>query len=166
MDVVVVRHAVAEERDPSRWPDDSERPLTAKGKKDFARAARGLVRLVPAVDFLISSPFVRAWQTAELLRKEARWAAPVASDSLAADNAAESVIDELARYQADQRIALVGHEPDLSSLVSLLCTGAVHQGRFSIKKGGVALVSLDRVAVGSGTLVWLATPGMLRRLAR
>jgi phosphohistidine phosphatase len=166
MELLIVRHAVAEDRDPARWPDDSERPLTARGKKDFARAARGLARLVPSVDFLLSSPFVRAWQTAEILRKEAHWPAPVAADALAADNAVEAVIDELSRYQPGQTIAVIGHEPDLSALVSFLCTGAAHAGRFLMKKGGVASVSLDRVVAGQGTLAWLATPGMLRRLAK
>jgi phosphohistidine phosphatase len=61
VDVYLVRHAVAERRNTARWPDDTTRPLTANGAKRFARAARGLRRIVPTVDLALSSPYARAW---------------------------------------------------------------------------------------------------------
>jgi phosphohistidine phosphatase len=60
MDLYLVRHAIAGDADPSRWPNDSDRPLTPAGEKRFRRAARGLGRIVPKVDVVLSSTFARA----------------------------------------------------------------------------------------------------------
>ena len=67
MKIYLVRHAAAFERDPDRWPDDSERPLAPEGEEEFRLAARGLARVVPRVDAILSSPYRRAWRTAEIL---------------------------------------------------------------------------------------------------
>lgn len=61
MDLYSVRHAVAHERDADRWPDDAKRPLTPEGEKRFRLAAGGILRLVPEVDYVLSSPFVWAY---------------------------------------------------------------------------------------------------------
>ena len=82
MDLYLVRHAIAEDRDHARWPDDADRPLSAKGIERFEREARGLATLVPDVDILLASPFSRAWHTAEILTKEAGWPPPVRADEL------------------------------------------------------------------------------------
>ena len=71
MDLYVVRHAVARERDANLWPDDSKRPLTPRGEERFRHAAGGILRLVSEVGAVLSSPFVRAWRTAELLEQRA-----------------------------------------------------------------------------------------------
>ena len=76
MDLYLVRHAIAFDFDTSQWPDDSQRPLTPEGQKRFSRAARAW-RARPSVDLVLSSPWVRAWQTAELLESEAGWPRPV-----------------------------------------------------------------------------------------
>ncbi|MCA1728513.1 MAG: histidine phosphatase family protein [Actinobacteria bacterium] len=68
MDLYVVRHAVAHKRDANLWPDDSQRPLTPAGEERFRRATGGIMRLAPGVGVALSSPFVRAWRTAELLQ--------------------------------------------------------------------------------------------------
>ena len=67
MDLYLVRHGVAYDPDPAQWPDDKDRPLTQDGEKRFRRAARGLRELVPTVSVVLSSRWVRAWRTAELL---------------------------------------------------------------------------------------------------
>ncbi|MDQ4042861.1 MAG: histidine phosphatase family protein, partial [Actinomycetota bacterium] len=84
MDLYVVRHAVAQKRDENIWPDDSERPLTVEGEEKFRRAARGLLRLVPEVEVVLSSPFTRTWGTAEIL-EQAGWPAPVPCEELELD---------------------------------------------------------------------------------
>ena len=77
LDLYVVRHAVAYERDAERWPDDARRPLTPKGEQRFQEAVKGLTSVAaPEVEVVLSSPFARAWRTAEILA-EAGWAAPV-----------------------------------------------------------------------------------------
>jgi len=112
MDLYLVRHGVAFDYDPAQWADDSQRPLTPDGIKRFKRSARGLKWLVPSVDLVLSSPWVRAWQTAELLRTEAGWPAPVAAEALAATGRAPAeVLQALQPYTASTAIALVGHEP-------------------------------------------------------
>jgi phosphohistidine phosphatase len=155
----VVRHAVAEDRDPERWPDDSKRPLTADGEARFRRAARGLRKLVPHVDLVLSSPYSRAWRTAELLAKEAGWPAPRECEALRAERAPEEAAAAVRAHAGVESLAAVGHEPQLSQLVSLLLTGSANAVRLALKKGSVT--HLD-VADERGVLHWLATPKSLR----
>jgi len=165
MDVYVVRHAIAFERDATRWPDDGERPLTPEGDARFRKAARGLRRLVPTVDAVLSSPFARAWRTAELLEEEAGWPSPVPSEELAADRSATEAMDAI-RTRAADAVAVVGHEPGLSELASLLLAGTTRVS-FDLKKGGViALGFPDGIRRGSGYVRWAVTPKILRSLSR
>ena len=76
MELILIRHARAFERDAAAWPDDSRRPLTENGRDQFARFAKRLRRVAPEVDLVESSGFVRAWQTALLLEEHARWPKP------------------------------------------------------------------------------------------
>lgn len=76
MELILVRHARAFDRDRAAWPDDARRPLTAEGRDEFARLARRLARVRPRVDLVESSGFVRAWQTAQILSEKARWPRP------------------------------------------------------------------------------------------
>jgi phosphohistidine phosphatase len=164
MDVYFVRHAVAEQRDPSRWPDDVGRPLTEKGRAGFRSAARGLRRVVPSVDVVLASPYVRSWQTAEILSEEAGWPAPEPCAALEPGHPAEDALKVLAGRTLEA-VALVGHEPHLSSLVSLLTVGRSGGLRMTFKKGAVALVVSDvDPAPGDGLLVWAMTPAILRAL--
>jgi phosphohistidine phosphatase len=150
--VYVVRHAIAEERDAERWPDDAKRPLTKKGEESFREAARGLRTIAPAVEVMLSSPYVRAWRTAEILQEEAGWPAPERCDALEADRSPSDALD-VVRGRAT--VAAVGHEPLLSGLVSLLLGTSI---AIDFKKGGVVLVE-------DGVLRWYATPKILRGLS-
>jgi phosphohistidine phosphatase len=155
--VYVVRHAVAEDRDGERWPDDAKRPLTTDGEASFRRAARGLKTIVPHVDVVLSSPYARAWRTAEILYEEAGWPAPKRAELLEAWRAPSDGL-ELVQETKHESIALVGHEPGLSRLVSLLLTGDDAAVQIDLKKGGV-------VRVDDNVLRWYATPKILRSLA-
>jgi phosphohistidine phosphatase len=161
MEIYLVRHAIAHERDPGRWPDDALRPLTEEGIARFESAARGLRRIVPAVDRVLSSSFTRAWQTAEILASHAGWPAAVAADELASGDPADAVA--LLERQAVRSVALVGHEPHLSSLASLLLVGDGARAEMELKKGGViALTSWTADVRDSTFLRWLAQPKLLR----
>ena len=163
MDVYLVRHAIAEERDSARWPDDSKRPLTAEGASRFRSAARGLRRLVPELDVVLASPYVRAWQTAEILHDEAGWPAPEPASEL--EPSFPDAAIELLQDHADRSVALVGHEPHLSELASLLVSGDEHTLRLELKKGGTVLLAFDgRRDVGTATLRWSVAPKILRML--
>ena len=95
-----MRHAIAFERDASRWPDDRDRPLTPEGEEKFRRAARGLRRVAGRVDLVLSSPIVRAWRTAEILAEEAGWPDPLAFDALEPERTPAEVARETVRPTA------------------------------------------------------------------
>src|SRR5918999_4871931 len=84
MDLYLVRHAVAFRRDPDRWPHGSRRPLTPEGEEEFRLAVRGLARIVPRADVILSSPHQRTWHTAEILSELDSWPAPEPSLALRA----------------------------------------------------------------------------------
>ena len=162
LDLLVVRHATAHEQDPLRWPDDAERPLTMEGEVAFRKAARGLARLTEAPTVVLSSPFARAWRTAEILHEEASWPAPEPFKALEAGRDAQGVIDELNDIQGGPAIALVGHEPMLSELIGLLVGGA----HVDMKKGAVARLDAHALSRGGATLRWLLPPKVLRAARR
>src|ERR1700680_3697749 len=101
MNVYLVRHAIAGVRDAGQWPDDSLRPLTKKGERRFRNAARGLAGFVPAPKAVLSSPYVRAWQTATILQEEAGWPAPTACDALTRYAPSEVLADLALQAGAD-----------------------------------------------------------------
>jgi phosphohistidine phosphatase len=164
VDIYLIRHAIAGHADETHWPDDEARPVTEKGARVFREAAAGLRRVVPQVEVVLSSAFVRAWQTAELLHDVAGWPEPVACAELEAGRPARAALAVLSE-RTEQSIALVGHEPHLSRLTSLLCTGDEHALRFRLKKGGVVCVTVDDgVAPAGASLRWALTPKLLRAL--
>jgi phosphohistidine phosphatase len=136
-------------------PDD-ERALTERGRGQAAAAGRALSALEIAVHLCFTSPKVRARQTAELAC-EALGVAPVEHAPLAEGFDADEALALLHAAGGDQRVLVVGHEPDLSQVVHDL-TGA----RVALKKGGVAAIAMD----GSrGELVVLLRPRELARIA-
>lgn len=162
IDLFVVRHAIAYDADPERWPDDCERPLTRKGERAFRRAARGLGRVTKSVPVVLSSPCERALRTAEMLAKHAKWGDPERLDELRPEVDAATALAALAARDPAERIALVGHEPMLSALCGLLSGGGVVE----LKKGAVARLALRELAAGGGTLRWILPPKVLRGLRR
>jgi phosphohistidine phosphatase len=166
VNVYLLRHAIAEERDAARWPDDSLRPLSENGVERFRRAARGLQRIAPSVDVLLASPYVRAWQTAGLVRDEAAWPEPDRCPALSADRSTAAALEPLRQHARHESVALVGHEPNLSALASLLLAGADDTVALDLKKGGIVLLTLSATpAPGSAVLRWSVPPKILRALA-
>lgn len=159
----LVRHAIAFERD-ERWPDDSKRPLTHKGTARMREVVEGLRELNVGLDLVITSPLVRAKQTADVLL--AGWSDPPAlavSDSLGPSGSPAAVAEVLSSHTKLKSIALVGHEPGLGDLGAWLI-GA--KAPLAFKKGGVACIEMPTLpVVGPGQLIWLATPRMLRGLS-
>jgi phosphohistidine phosphatase len=161
----LVRHAIADDPDPIRWPDDSQRPLTNAGRKKFQRAARGLGDIARRADVVVSSPYLRAWQTAEILSEEAGWASPTRLGPLSAGTSADAAYQALREYAGAEVVAAVGHEPTMHELASLLLTGDPYHANLEFKKGTVACLRTDGPFHPSrAQLLWLATPKLLRRL--
>lgn len=166
MDLYIVRHAAAHGRDPDRWPDDSERPLTPEGEEDFRSAARGLARIASPADALLSSPYLRAWRTAEILSELDGWPSPEPTPVLEPTLPPEKAAVELVAYGEAEAVAVVGHRPGLHELAAYLLTGSAGGAEVNIKKGGVLCVRFDgAVEPGTAELRWLLTPAMLRSLA-
>ena len=166
MDLYLVRHAIAEPYDSTRWPDDSERPLTPAGIERFRGVARGLRRLGIEVDAVLASPCVRAWHTAELLTKEAAWPAPDECHTLEPSTPRSECLDAL-RDRQGSTLALVGHQPLLSELASLLLAGDGRSMRLELKKGGSMCLRCEGgPEAGSAALRWSASPKILGSMGR
>jgi phosphohistidine phosphatase len=164
MRIYLIRHAPAFERDPKRWPDDGLRPLTPEGVRKFRKAAAGLEQLAEKVSCVLTSPFSRARQTAEILTTVTRWPRAKEVPELAPGHAPEQVLAVL-RAQAVEGLALVGHEPGLSQLLTAMVAGAEGRMECELKKGGAACVNFSSaVRAGHARLEWLITPKALRAL--
>ena len=165
MNLYVLRHAIAEVRGP-RWPDDTKRPLTQEGEKKMFKVAEGMLCLKLKLDAIVSSPFERAKRTAEIVCEILEEKLQL-SEYLKSDSDPKLLIQELnSRYQSKDNILIVGHEPDLSQLVSLLCGGAT-EFSLTLKKGGLCKLSVSKLkAQKCASLEWVLTPGQLRKLRR
>jgi phosphohistidine phosphatase len=166
VDLYLVRHAIAEPRNKARWPDDSLRPLSAEGAELFKLAARGLNRIGVEVEAVLASSYTRAWGTAEILSGKAAWPAPSAAPELEPSSSAPAAL-ELVRARTESLLAVVGHEPGLSELVSLALTGDPHEAAIELKKGGVVCLRFGGApGAGRALLRWSASPKLLRQLGR
>jgi phosphohistidine phosphatase len=117
MDVYLVRHAIAYERNPARWPNDALRPLTTAGKRKFRKAARGLSHRLPKSVRVLTSPFMRARETADILVSVAELGKPVEAAELSSGKPARESF-ALLRAQRRKAVVMVGHEPNLSTWMS------------------------------------------------
>lgn len=167
MEVILIRHAKAGVRDPNSWPDDDDRPLTSQGRSEQRAAARAMKKMGIKFDFLVTSPLARAGQTAEIVAAVYGWVEPPQqADQLGHGCSVPAVIRLLAKFPPDARVALVGHEPDFSSLAAALISHSGHVG-ITLKKSGVVGIEFDGAAeAGAGTLMYHLKPSQLRAVGR
>jgi phosphohistidine phosphatase len=164
MDLLIVRHAIAYDRDPHRWREDADRPLSPAGIRRARKAAAGLKQLTPRPDRLLTSPLVRAKQTAQILVDIAGWPAPEEIPELSPGEPALAVLTLLAKHRA-KLTAVVGHQPGLGQLLGTCLLGGGGSLPIEMKKNAVACVSFEgKPRPGHAALKWLATPRMLRAL--
>jgi phosphohistidine phosphatase len=165
--VYLFRHGPAGRRDPSRWPDDSLRPLTPRGVERTRQAARGLARIERDATAIWTSPLLRAMQTATILSEELGLEdALETTELLAPGDAHRGVIHRLAEADPSSNIFLVGHEPDLGRLAGYMLFGAPASS-LPLKKAGLCVVAFDGAPhAGTGELEAFMPPKLLRRLAR
>ena len=164
MDLLIVRHAIAYDRDPHRWREDADRPLSPAGIRRARKAAAGLKQLTPRPDRLLTSPLVRAKQTAQILVDIAGWPAPEEIPELSPGEPALAVLTLLAK-QRTKLTAVVGHQPGLGQLLGTCLLGGGGSLPIEMKKNAVACVSFEgKPRPGHAALKWLATPRMLRAL--
>jgi len=163
----VLRHGIAVNRGDPAYPLDSDRPLTVKGFKRMRRIADGMRRMRVRFDLILSSPYRRALETAFIVAREYEAGQDVQTiQALKAEVLPEAVIRALLeKFSTCGGLMLVGHEPQLSALVSTLTSGSAG-ARPLLKKGGLCKLQVDGLQMGKcATMVWLLTPRQLMSLA-
>lgn len=165
VELLIVRHAIAQDRLESlqQGIDDFSRPLTEEGQRRMELATMGLKQLQQEIGLLLTSPLKRAQQTTNILAKHYPNSRVKVLDSLSPEHSPQALIRSL-KSIFSARITLVGHEPQLSALITtLLCVN--DDDRITLKKAGMAMLRFDdEIAAGEGNLQWLLKPKQLRLL--
>jgi phosphohistidine phosphatase len=163
----ILRHGITVTRGDPAYPLDSDRPLTSKGIKRLWRIASGMRRMQVRFDVLLSSPLRRALETAIIVGREyGAGEAVQTTPALKPEVLPEEVVRTLmTKYSTCGRILLVGHEPQLSALISTLTSGSAG-ARPLLKKGGLCRLQVRKLQVGKcATILWLLTPRQIMNLA-
>lgn len=166
MKILLMRHAEAMDRNPKKFPDDQLRPITKTGQKRSEEAARALSKLEQRVDLVLSSPLTRTQQTANIMRKGLRLSKErlVLTDHLAPLGDLDALVEQIRKMDPLSTLLLVGHEPELSELISILLSGD-RTLQIAIKKGSICCLTADELTAGKcATLEWLLTPAQLSKL--
>jgi phosphohistidine phosphatase len=162
MEIYILRHGIAVERGTSGHKKDSDRPLTPEGEQKMHQIAEAILAMELKFDVILSSPYKRAEQTATIVAGELDEEVTF-TDLLEPDGNALELIAEI-NDEKPQRVLLVGHEPYLSQLISVLTTGG-SDAAIELKKGGLCKLTTDKLTFGRcATLHWLLTPKLLREL--
>ncbi len=167
MKLLVIRHAIAQDRDEFAESGgvDAQRPLTSEGIAKMERAAKGLKNTIEKIDVLATSPLTRAAETADIISREFGMGGAEVIQALQPGSTVEEFEQWGSSHAGRDVIAVVGHEPHLSSLVTWLVAGRGNSA-VELKKGGACLVEFDLAPrAARGILMWLLTPRQLRRLA-
>jgi phosphohistidine phosphatase len=160
MNLYLLRHGIAVEPGPPGHEKDSERPLTPKGQHQLRQIAAAMKKMDLWFDLILSSPFLRAKQTAEIIAGSLKLKRqPGFSDVLTPDGNPKALIRQLNESKpVPENVLLVGHEPYLSRLIALLTTGETGMA-IDLKKGGLGKLEAESLRLGRcATLVWLLTP--------
>jgi phosphohistidine phosphatase len=162
LELYLIRHGVAAERG-EEFPDDSKRPLTSEGIARLRKEAKALEGLDVSFDQILSSPLVRARQTADVFAEELKGKPPISNtDALTPAGSPSAVIQELGKHMRKARIALVGHEPNMGELAAFLIGAKVP---LPFKKGAICRIDFSVFPPkGKGALCWFVTPKMLRKI--
>jgi phosphohistidine phosphatase len=164
MELYLIRHGLAGDRDPIKYPNDDDRPLTEKGREKTKAVARCLYQKQLRFDLILTSPLVRARQTAEIVLKEGLCDRTEEFAALAPDGDLQTWIDWYSNSQynkEDSCLALVGHQPDLGNWAELLIWGK-SQEKIVLKKAGVVGLFLpEESPFGKSELFLLTSPKWL-----
>lgn len=170
MFLYIVRHAIAEERDEfaKKKLEDSLRPLTIKGKKRMQKIISKLKTELKELDLVVTSPFVRAKQTAVLISDMVGKPKVIESAELVPHAAPQAFVRWLkSEGKSKKRVLIVGHEPHLSSLVSYILSGKEGESFIELKKSSIALIetgSFEELTPSKASLLWLISPKLVEKL--
>jgi phosphohistidine phosphatase len=167
MNLFFLRHGKAEPRSP-KWRPDSKRPLTREGEGRMGEVARGIQALGLSFDLILTSPYVRALRTAEILAEVYGAKKLFETNNLAAEAEPKNIVGEInENFASVEQIALVGHEPFMTGLISTLISGEGAAVAIDLKKGGLCKLSIQKLVFGKCALLnWLLTPRQLARLGQ
>ena len=159
MNLFILRHGLAIEPGTHRLSSDAERPLTPKGKQKVAEVARAMKAMEISFNLILTSPYVRAKQTAEIVAAKLHAQKRLEfADELKPGGSMDELIERIREADgAPENVLLVGHEPYLSNLISLLVFGDMGAS-ITMKKAGLCKVSAERLECGRcASLEWLLT---------
>jgi phosphohistidine phosphatase len=164
-EIILMRHGIAVASGAPAFPDDAGRPLTPDGRRKMKEAGKGLVRLRPEIDWIVTSPLLRAAETAQIVAGAMAESPPLDTlEPLGSGGPLESLITFLGKHPERQRPLIVGHEPQFSDFAARLI-GAGRNANLAFKKGGCCLIRFSGLpAPAQGKLIWWLTPSLLRSL--
>ena len=161
MELVLIRHGIAEDREQWQGQNDWLRPLTNEGRDKLKLLSGVYAKMISPVDVLVHSPLLRAQQTAEILLKSIKAKYTLESEVLAPDSNPTEFVKWVQDYPKAEKVVCVGHEPNLSQIASSLLMGS---GRLNIqfkKAGAMSLYFSDVIKEKSARLDWLVTPKII-----
>jgi phosphohistidine phosphatase len=167
MNLFILRHGLAVEPGAAGFAKDPDRPLTPKGERKLGRIAEALIELEIGFDCILSSPYLRARQTAAIIAEGLDLSKKLElTEHLTPAGSGRKLIDLINhRVPQVQNVLLVGHEPYLSELISLLLSGS-RDLAVEMKKGGMCKLTTDTLEYGRcARLEWLVGPKHLCRMA-
>jgi phosphohistidine phosphatase len=166
MELYIVRHGIAIDREDPKCPADPERFLTEQGREKSRQAAKGVAEVASVPDLILTSPYLRALQTAEIFAEILEYSKNKIRKSEFLLPGAEpmQLFREIAKDKELSSIFVFGHAPHLDDVLAT-AVGTKHHIS-SIKKAGAAFVELKRLVPPSGELIWLATPKLLRKASK
>jgi len=165
-ELYIMRHGIAVMRGASTVMDDAKRPLTPEGREKMCEIGAGLVQAGMVADWIVSSPLVRAVETAEIVGEALGSKPPLDQcDALRPGGDPEALITFLAKRSNRRHVLVVGHEPDLGELAARLI-GAGRNAHMPFKKGGCCLITFSEFPPKApGRLLWWLSPRIMRKLA-
>jgi phosphohistidine phosphatase len=165
LELFLLRHARPEAPNSERYSDDRQRPLTEAGRQEHRRVIRAVVPLLQPLDYILSSPLVRARQTADLTAEGLSWNGQVQETSVLGEAyTTGAVLALLDNYAPQARLLCIGHAPDMGRLAAFLLDG---EGRSRIDFQQGALMGLSFIGVpmpGRGTLCFFLRPADVLRM--
>jgi phosphohistidine phosphatase len=168
MELYILRHGLAGEFGDPRYPDDSQRPLTAEGKRKMLQAALGMKALGLSFDLAFASPYLRARQTAEIVCRQldCMEILQITENLEPGRNPLKAINEINDRNLHSSRVLITGHEPFLSQLVSLLITGS-NDPVVEMKKGALCKLEAEELKYGRcAELHWLLTGKQMGMIAK
>jgi phosphohistidine phosphatase len=168
MRILLIRHGIAEDQKKfaTTGREDDLRPLTGEGRKKMRQASKGLTELQSEISVLATSPLRRAVETGKIVAREYKTIEPVQIPQLSPRKPLQGLLTWVQSQKAEAVVALVGHEPHLSTFAAWLMTG-LQESFIELKKGGAALIEMpDEIKPGHGKLLWSLKPSHLRALGK